>query len=538
MSRTQILARATFGALIVLLSACGDAPAPTAVLQRAPGDAAIAGAWTTRGSLNVRRTQMTAAAINGKIYVAAGGQGFPSFLRSTEIYNPATNSWTFGANASTPRVFISTNSGAINGVLYAVAGNPIGFCTTQLEAYTVATNTWAGRPGAPRERCGAASFEHNGKLWVLGGVNTSSTVRPVEIDVYDPATNSWSTPMSMPAYRAGFGAAILNGKLYLVGGDVSPPGTCTNGVDVFDFATSSWSSVAPMSQIRCQAGVAALDGRLYVVGGYRYDGTIYSSVESFDPVTNSWRAEPSLSGPRYSPAVVVLDGTLYSIGGWNGASAVATVEALVPLPSNIAPVANAGASRTLECTDGAATTTLDGSASTDADGTIASWLWSGNSGTLATTMIANVAFPLGTHPVTLTVTDDDGATDDASMTVSVVDTRAPGVVIVPTGNALWPPNHRMVHVATVSASDQCDGAAAASVTVTSSEAVNGTGDGNTNPDWELRSNADGSVSVFVRAERTGAGAGRTYTIGAISTDHAGNASHATMTASVPSDKRK
>lgn len=538
MSSTQILARVTGGALMVLATACAEGPAPTGTLQYTPSEASTAGVWTIKGSLNVARKQMTAAAINGKIYVAAGGQPFPNFLRSTEIYDPATNSWSMGASASMARVFISTNSGAINGVLYAVAGNPVGFCTTQLEAYTVASNSWSTRASAPRERCGAASFEHNGKLWVLGGVNTSSTVRPVEIDVYDPATNSWSTPLSMPGYRSGFGAAVLNGKLYLVGGDVSPPGTCTSGVDVYDFATNSWSSVAPMPIVRCLAGVAALDGRLYVVGGYRYDGTIYSSVESYDPVTNSWRAEPSLSGPRYSPAVVALNGTLYSIGGYNGASAINTVEALVPLPSNVAPVANAGANQTLECVDGSAIATLDGSASSDADGSIARWLWTGSSGTLATTQTANVTLSMGNHPITLKVTDDDGATDDASLTVSVVDTRAPTVVLAPTGNALWPPNHRMVHVATVSASDACDGAATAIVTVASSEPANGAGDGDTDADWTTHANTDGSVSVFVRAERTGAGAGRTYTISARATDRAGNASQSTMSANVPSDKRK
>lgn len=59
----------------------------------------------------------------------------------------------------------------------------------------------------------------------------------------------------------------------------------------------------------------------------------------------------------------------------------------------------------------------------------------------------------------------------------------------------------MVHFASVSASDQCDGSVAAVVSVTSSEASNGTGDGNTDPDWELRGNPDGSVRVLVRTGR-------------------------------------
>ena len=46
------------------------------------------------------------------------------------------------------------------------------------------------------------------------------------------------------------------------------------------------------------------------------------------------------------------------------------------------------------------------------------------------------------------------------------------------------------------------------VSVASNEPVNGAGDGNTAPDWEIT----GALTVNLRAERSGQGVGRLYTI--------------------------
>ena len=63
--------------------------------------------------------------------------------------------------------------------------------------------------------------------------------------------------------------------------------------------------------------------------------------------------------------------------------------------------------------------TLDARASTDADGFIASYLWSENGTPLSANVLDSVQMTLGTHVVTLTVTDNDGfvATDDVRISV-------------------------------------------------------------------------------------------------------------------------
>lgn len=91
---------------------------------------------------------------------------------------------------------------------------------------------------------------------------------------------------------------------------------------------------------------------------------------------------------------------------------------------NIPPVANAGSNSTFNLPT--STTTLDGSASHDPDGTIVSYLWIQVSGpsctitnpTLVTTGVTGIAAS-GTYVFQLTVTDNNGATDSANTSRTV-----------------------------------------------------------------------------------------------------------------------
>lgn len=160
----------------------------------------------------------------------------------------------------------------------------------------------------------------------------------------------------------------------------------------------------------------------------------------------------------------------------------------------------------------------------------------GTCGVVVCSPPSGATFPVGTTTVNCTATRLDGGTNTCSFTVTVVDAEAPVItgasVDKPT---LWPPNHKMVLVTVnYSTGDNCTPSAGINCTlsVSSNEPVDGTGDGDTSPDWEVVD----AHHVRLRAERSGGGNGRVYTITITCTDGAGNVATQTVTVTVPHDQ--
>ncbi len=146
-------------------------------------------------------------------------------------------------------------------------------------------------------------------------------------------------------------------------------------------------------------------------------------------------------------------------------------------------------------------------------------------------------FPLGVTSVSVSATDIYGTAVTGTFNVIVRDTTPPTFESLNASpNTLWPPNHFMIEV-TIAAhvTDTVDSAPNTRImSVTSNEPVNGTGDGDTAPDWEVT----GDLTLNLRAERAGGGAGRLYRITVESRDDAGNASFQTVTVEVPENRSR
>lgn len=198
----------------------------------------------------------------------------------------------------------------------------------------------------------------------------------------------------------------------------------------------------------------------------------------------------------------------------------------VTVSDNTPPVITCPSAIQLECTSPAGATGTFTPTATD------------NCGIKSTTCTppSGSTFPIGTTTVSCSATDTSGnSSATCTSSVTVVDTTPPSIASTTASpNALWPPNHKMVAVRVgVSASDVCDPTPSCHITsVSSNEPENGLGDGDTSPDWQIT----GPLTVNLRAERSGTGSGRVYTIHVICTDHSGNSSTGSVDVTVPHSK--
>lgn len=95
-------------------------------------------------------------------------------------------------------------------------------------------------------------------------------------------------------------------------------------------------------------------------------------------------------------------------------------------PSNKPPLANAGVDQTVECMVDASLATLDGRNSSDPDGDVLSFNWTGSFGSVIGAT-PTVVLDLGAHTIKLDVNDGNGGSASDTVVVDVVDTTAPSI---------------------------------------------------------------------------------------------------------------
>jgi hypothetical protein len=141
----------------------------------------------------------------------------------------------------------------------------------------------------------------------------------------------------------------------------------------------------------------------------------------------------------------------------------------------------------------------------------------------------------GVTTVTYYATDRAGNAE-AARTIRVAIDRTPPVIagMPAEGCSVWPPNKKMVTIATVTATDATSPVTVFTVTGSSSEPPSSSGQA----DVAITGTGVAAHVVSVRADRAGNGSGRVYTINATATDAAGNTAAATATCTVPHDQAK
>ena len=145
--------------------------------------------------------------------------------------------------------------------------------------------------------------------------------------------------------------------------------------------------------------------------------------------------------------------------------------------------------------------------------------------------LSGSTFALGSTTVTCTAMDKAGHVSIGEFLVTVRDTTAPSAPVLSVApGMLWPANHKMVRVVVgAQSSDAVSTVVCAIKAISSNEPDNGLGDGDTANDVGPTS----GLTTSLRAERSGGGNGRVYTITVACSDRAGNTSSSSVGVTVP-----
>ena len=212
-------------------------------------------------------------------------------------------------------------------------------------------------------------------------------------------------------------------------------------------------------------------------------------------------------------------------------------EQLAPKMLNQPPVADAGQDTAVECSGEETQVKLDGSASYDPDGNPLSYMWTGPFGT-ASVVSPTVKLSFGENIIVLIVNDGTVDSEPDTVIVNVVDTTPPELKVTVSPENLLPPNHKMVEItASIELNDICDPSPVVQlISISVNESDNGKGDGNTTNDIQDAEYGTDDREFLLRAERSGKGEGRIYTIVYSADDFSGNSISDTVFVKVNHDK--
>jgi uncharacterized repeat protein (TIGR02543 family) len=286
--------------------------------------------WVIKASMSVARSRPAVAAVNGKVYVIGGesaAAGFQPILgdntirenvtpnaweRTTEEYNPATNTW--ASKAAKPTGVSNIGAGVIHNKIYVPGGYDGTNALSVVEVYDPATDTWTSVVPLPGARFGYAAAVVNNTLYVMGGKDSSGNY--VRTCYYYPDVyGNWGNCADMPAARAWAGAGVVNGKIYVVGG-VDASVSNYNTAYKYDPSTNSWGQVSSMSTARGGPGAVGVGDYLYVCGGGW--STYLRSCERYDPAMDTWTSFDPMNIGRRTFGLVVANGKLYAEAGYKG----------------------------------------------------------------------------------------------------------------------------------------------------------------------------------------------------------------------------
>ncbi len=285
------------------------------------------GVFSAAAPMNVARSSHTSAVLaDGRIMVI-GGTGQVNFanttLSSTEIFDPATASWSMGPALTAARSgakAVTLSDGKI--VVISVTGNG----TTSTEIYDPATGVFT--PGAaltiPRNGFDVVRLADD-RLFVVGGFQLAGGFA-LPAEIRDPATGQWSVTAPLIFGRSSLSATrLLDGRVLVAGGSGNSPQPVV--AELFDPVTGAFTATGSLRIARYGHSAQLLaNGNVALFGGIATDNISHDLVEHYSVATGQWRTADHVTEQlRNHTTSLLTNGKVLLTGGYTGPSAAAQV---------------------------------------------------------------------------------------------------------------------------------------------------------------------------------------------------------------------
>jgi N-acetylneuraminic acid mutarotase len=277
------------------------------------------GAWMTKAGMIHSRSEVTAAELDGKMYVLGGYADGNVAQTLNEEYDPEKDMWF--ERAPLPRGGNHIAAVGLDGKLYAIGGfseqNANAFA--DVSAYDPKTDKWVSKAPLPQPLGSMAPVVVDGVIHVFGGAGgkTAQDRHTVAVHyIYDPKTDQWTESKPLPYPREHFNVVELEGKLYAFGGRIE--NYAQNVATVFSLdlhdKSATWQTLPLMPIPRSGTQAAVLHGKIFVFGGEKFGG-VFNNTEMFDPVTQRWTELTPMPIGRHGTQAVTLGDMIFIPGG-------------------------------------------------------------------------------------------------------------------------------------------------------------------------------------------------------------------------------
>jgi hypothetical protein len=321
---------------------------------------------TQGGSLLMGRSEQIAILLpTNKVLVAGGTNNGTTPLKTAELYDPNTNTWsTTGSMAVARRGHTATLM--LDGKILVTGGFDGAVESVTTEIYDPATGIWtASGPMTRGRKYHTASRLGDGKILIAGGIVATNVGDGRVAEIYAPLTGTFTsmplTPSTalMSSPRSKHTASVLNdGVTVVLAGDFDPAVQSTTEVFTYNSTTptsSTWAMGPALSQGRYDHAVSTLAGtkKLLLTGGYTNTTEIcdFTTLSSPSP---SCTASTSMANTRaLHTSTTLSNGKVLVIGGTDGSQLLRSIELFTPLGASwetyakVLRTARAGHSSTL-----------------------------------------------------------------------------------------------------------------------------------------------------------------------------------------------